>query len=152
MFLLVLSVEFAGLGDDIVEVTSAEFTVRIILGVFLHVHVDRSVRYVRVALIEDALHESYLLDDMARSVRLDGRRQYVERRHVTMIAVGVILHDLHRFELFEPCFLSYLIFSFIGIMLEVAYIGYIADIAHLITQILQIAVKDVERDSGTGMA
>ena len=57
-----------------------------------------------------------------------------------MVAVGIELHDLHRLELLEPCFLGYLIFALIGIMLQVPHIGDVTHIAHLIAQMLQVAV------------
>ena len=74
VFLLILSVQFAGLGDDIVEVPSGELAVRVVLGVFLHIHIDGAVGHVRVAFIEDALHERDLLDDMSRRVGFNRRR------------------------------------------------------------------------------
>ena len=100
VFLLVLSVQFTGLGDDVVEVTPGEFAVRIVPGIFLHVHIDRTIGDICVAAVEDLLHKSDLLDDVTRGVGFDGRRQYVQRRHVTMVTVGVILHDLHRLGAF----------------------------------------------------
>ena len=151
MFLLVLPVQFAGLGDDIIEVTTGEFAVRIILGIFLHVHIDRTVRHVRVALIEDLLHEGDLLDDMARSVRLDRGRQHVQRRHIAMVAVGIELHHLHRLELLQTGFLSDLILALIRIVLQVTYIRDIPYIAHLITEVLEITIKQIKRDGRTGM-
>ena len=89
---------------------------------------------------------------MSACVRLDGRRQHVQRRHVAMITVGVELHDLHRLELFEPCFLRYLVFSFIGIVLKVSDIRDITDVAYLVAEVLQVAIEDIECDSRTGMS
>ena len=89
---------------------------------------------------------------MSGGVWLDRRRQDIECRHVAMIAVGVILHHLHRFELLEPRFLGYLILTFISIVLEMAYISDVAHIAHFVAQMEQIAVEQVEGDSRTRMA
>ena len=69
---------------------------------------------------------------MSACVRLYRRRQDVQRRHVAVVAVGVILHHLHRFELLEARFLSNLIFAFVRIALQVSYISDITHITHLI--------------------
>ena len=152
MLLLVLSVQLARLSNDIVEVATGEFAVRIVLGIFLHIHVDGTVGYIRVAFVQNLLHESNLLDNMSRSVRFDRRRQYIECCHVAMVAVGIELHYLHRLELLEARFLCYLVFTLIRIVLEVAHIGDVAHIAHLITEVLQIAIKDIESDGRTRMS
>ena len=74
VLLLFLTVQLTGLGNDIVEVTTGEFTVRIVLGIFLHVHVNRTVGYVGITLVEDLLYKRNLLDDMSRRMRFYGRR------------------------------------------------------------------------------
>ena len=66
-----------------------------------------------------------------------------------MVSVGVELHDLHRLELLEACFLRYLIFAFIGIVLEVPHIGDVAHVAHFVAEVHKIAIEDIEGDSGT---
>ena len=69
---------------------------------------------------------------MARGVRLYARREHVERLHCSVIAVGVVLCYLHRLELFESCFLLNLVISLIGVVLQVANIGDVAHVAHLV--------------------
>ena len=68
-----------------------------------------------------------------------------------MVAVGIELHHLHRLELLQTGFLSDLILALIRIVLQVTYIRDIPYIAHLIAQILQIAVEQIKRDGRTGM-
>ena len=77
---------------------------------------------------------------MSACVRLYRRRQDVQRRHVAVVAVGVVLHHFHRLELLEARFLSDLIFAFVRVVLQVSHISDIADVTHLVAKMLQIAV------------
>jgi hypothetical protein len=45
--------------------------------------------------------------------------------------------DLHRFELFEASLLGNLVLAFVGILFEVTDIGDVADIAHLVAEVLE---------------
>ena len=81
---------------------------------------------------------------MARGVGLDRRGKNIEGIHRLVVAVEIILHHFHRLELLETRFLCYLILAVVGVMLEMAYIGDVADIAHLVAEMLQIALHDVE--------
>ena len=63
-----------------------------------------------------------------------------------------MLCNLHRFQLFEACFLLYLVVSLVGIVLKMPHIGNIAHVAYLITQMLEIAEKYVERDCRARMS
>ena len=69
-----------------------------------------------------------------------------------MVAVGVILRNLHRLQLFQPCLLLNLVIALVGIVLQMAHIGDVAHIAHLVAEVLQVAEKDVEGDGRTGMS
>ena len=141
VLLLLLSVEFAGLGDNILEVTAREFAIRIILGVLLDVHIDATIAHVGIALVHDLLHKSNLLNDMSAGMWLNRRWQDIQECHVAVVAVGEVLHHLHRLELLKAGFLSNLIFALVGIVLQVANIGDIAHIAHFIAEVLEIAVQ-----------
>ena len=68
-----------------------------------------------------------------------------------MIAVGVVLGDLHRLQLLQSCLLGYLVLTLVGIMLQVTYIRDITHISDLIPQVLQIAEHQVEGNGRTGM-
>ena len=104
----------------------------VFLVILLHVEVDRTVALVGKTVVENLLYELFLLDDVARGVRLDARREHVERLHGSVIAVGVVLCYLHRLELFESCLLLNLVVSLIGVVLQVANIGDVAHVAHLV--------------------
>ena len=69
-----------------------------------------------------------------------------------MVAVEIMLHHLHRLELLETCFFGNLVLALVGIMLEMAHVGDIADVAHLVAEMAQIAEEDVESDGGTGVS
>ena len=69
-----------------------------------------------------------------------------------MVAVGIVLRNLHRLGLFESCLLLNLVISLIGVVLQVAHIGDIAHVAHLISEVLEVAEEYVEGDSGACMS
>ena len=83
---------------------------------------------------------------------LDAGGQHVERLHGGMVAVSVILCHFHGLELLEACLLGNLVLALISIVLEVAYVGNVAHIAHLVAQLLQVAEKHVERDRRPGVS
>ena len=66
-----------------------------------------------------------------------------------MVAGQVVLHHFHRFELFEACLLRNLVLAVVGIMFEVTYVGDVADVAHLVAEVTEIAEKYVEGDCRT---
>jgi hypothetical protein len=66
-----------------------------------------------------------------------------------MIAVEVVLDDLHGLLLFEASLLGNLVFALVGIVFEVSDIGDVADISDGVAEVLEIAIEDVEGDGGT---
>jgi len=136
----------------VVEVATRENAVVVLLVVLLHVEVDRAVALVCESVVENLLHELLLLDDVTRSVRLDAWRQHVQRFHSRMVAVGVILRNLHRFELLQTSLLLDLVVAFVGVVLQVTHVGDVAHVAHLIAEVLEVAEENVERDSRARMA
>ena len=77
--------------------------------------------------------------------------EHVEALHGRVVAVEVVLHNLHRLELLEPCLFGDLVLSLVGVVLEMAYIGDVAHVAHLVAQPGEVAEKDVEGDGGAGV-
>ena len=55
-----------------------------------------------------------------------------------MVAVDVVLRHFHRLELFEARFLGDFILSTVGVVLEVADIRDVPDVAYLVSQMFQI--------------
>ena len=84
-------------------------------------------------------------------MRFDAGRQTVQCSHSIVEAVGVVLGNLHRFQLLQACFLGNLILALVGIVLQMPYVRYIAHVAHLVANVLQVTEKDIESDSRTGM-
>ena len=151
--LLTHAVEIVAAGIfDVLQTATRENTVLILLVVGLDIEIDRAIRLVGEAIIEDLLHELLLFDDMACGVGLNRRTEHAEGIHRLMVAVGVVLCNLHRLQLLQTGFLGNLVLTLIGIVLKVAYISDITHVSYFITQVLQIAEHEIEGDSGTGMS
>ena len=89
---------------------------------------------------------------MARSAWLDGWRSYIEKAHGLVVAEGIGLDDLHRLELLQPGFLCNLVLTFVGVVLEVAYVGDVTDVTHLVAEVSEQSLEYVVGDSRTGVA
>ena len=92
-----------------------------------------------------------MFDDVPRSVRFDRGAQYIQRIHILMVAVGIVLGNLHRLQLFQACLLGNLVLALVSIVLQMTYICDVAYIAYLVTQMFQIAKQQVEGNGRTGM-
>ena len=68
-----------------------------------------------------------------------------------MIAVGVVLRNLHGLQLLQPGLLGNLVFALVGILLEVAHIGDVAHIADLVSEVREELEKDVVSDARAGV-
>ncbi len=150
---LALTVEIASGGEHLVEDATAEATVGLeIFLILAEVEIYATVALVGIPFVENLFHEFDLLDDVAAGEWLDAGTEDVELVHRRMVAVGVVLSHLHRFELFEPGFLCNLVLTLVGIVFEVSHVGDVADVAHLVADMEQVAVEYVEGYGGTGMA
>lgn len=123
----------------------------ILLIIFLHIEIDAALADIGVAVVEDLFHQLLLLDDMAAGEGLDAGRQNIQGVHGLVEAVGIELRHLHGLQLFEAGFLGNLVLALIGVVLQMTHVGDIAHIAHLVTDVLEIAEKDVESDGGAGV-
>ena len=150
--LLTHSIKFTAIIDDIIKISSGKNTILMVFVIFLNVEIYRTVALIGISICHNLLHEFFLLDDMSSGMRLDTRREHIERIHGMMIAVGVILCYLHRLKLFEACLLLNLVVTLVGIMLKVTHISDVTHIAHLISEMLEITEKDIECNSRTGMS
>ena len=120
--------------------------------VFLYVEVDRTVALIGISVAQYLFYQLLLLDDMSGGMRLYRRRQDVERPHGVVIAVGVILCNLHGLELFELSLFLYFVISLVSIMLQVAHISDIPHITHLVTQVTEVSEEHIKGDGGARMA
>ena len=136
----------------VVKVAARQYSVLMVFVVFRRVEVYASVALVGVAVVDYLLHQLLLLYDMARGVRLNAGRQHVEGGHGVMVAVGVILRNLHRLELFQAGLLHYLVLALVGVVLKVAHVGDVAHVPYLIPKVLQVTEKHVKRYRGAGVA
>ena len=137
---------------DVLQGAAAEDAVLVLLVIRLNVEIDRTVRLVGKAVVENLLHQLLLLDDVARGMRLYRGAQHVQRVHILMVAVGVVLRYLHRLQLFQTCLLGYLVLALVGVVLQMAHVGDVTHVPYFITEVLQVAEHQVEGDGGTGMA
>ena len=114
--------------------------------VFFNIKIYRALIFVSVTGIKNLVDQVDLFDDVPGSVRLDRRWQYVELLHIFVVTIDVILHNLHGFELLNPCFFAHFILAFVGIIFQMPDIGNIAHIAHFVANVLQVAEYQVEGD------
>ena len=147
-----LSVQLARVGHHVFEHAAGQAAVAVFAIVSLDVEIDRAVAHIGESLVENGLGHFDLLDDMARSVGLDARREHVERPHGIVVALGVILRHLHRFELFEPGLLGDFVLAFVGIVFEVSHVGDVAHVTHLVARGPEVAEQQVEGDGGAGVS
>ena len=141
---LALAVELACGIEYLIEVTARQYTIVVRLVILCHIEIYRALALVCKAIVHNLLHKLYLLYYVARRVRLYAWRQHIERLHHLVIVKRILLHHLHRLKLFKACLLRYLVLAIIGIVFQVAHIGDVAHIAHLVTNVLQITEEHVE--------
>ena len=104
-----------------------------VLVILFDVEVDGSVALVGISIGENFPDELNLLNDVTGGVRFDARWEDIKRIHGLMVAVGVVLRHLHRLELLQTRLLGDFVLALVGIVLQMAHIGDVSDITHLIT-------------------
>ena len=144
--------QFATFVDYIAQVSSRKYAIVILFVVLFDIEIYRSVALIRIAVVENFLHELLLFDDMSGGMRLYRRRQNVQRAHRIVVAVSVILRYLHGLKLLETGLLLYFVVAFVGIVLKMAYVSDVPDVANLVSNVLKVAEKDVESDCRTGVS
>ena len=120
--------------------------------ILLNIEVYRTLAFISISVIQDFLYQINLFDNMTGSMWFDAGRQYVQCVHRLMIPVQIILNHFHRLQLFQACFLSDLVFSTVGIMLQVTNIRNITYITYFISQMFQIPKQDIKRNRRTRMS
>ena len=136
----------------ILQVTSREHAVVVVFVVLHHIEVHRAVRFVGIAIVHDLLDQLFLLNDMPRGMRFDAGRQHVELLHGLVEAIGVVLRHLHRLQLFESCLFGDFILTLVGIVLQMAHVGNVSYVAHLVAQMFEVTENEVESDGRTCMS
>ena len=152
VLLLAYSLQSTALVNDILKATTREDTILMVFVVFLDIEIYTAIALIGISVVQDLLYQLLLLYDMTCGMRLYAWWQHVESIHSLMIAVSIILCYLHRFELLKACLLLYLVVALISIVLQVAYVGNVSNIAHLISQMLEITEQKVESDGRTSMS
>ena len=147
-----LAVQAAGPFQRSFQRTAAEYAVMVVPVVLAHIEIDGAVAFIGIAGFQDFLDGLDLLDDMAAGAGLDGGRLHVEQAHGLMVALRVVLHHLHGLQLLQAGLLGNLVLAFVGVVLQMAYIRDVTDIAHFVAQILEQAEQHIVRNPRTGMA
>ena len=62
------------------------------------------------------------------------------------------MRHLHRLQLFEPGLLGDLVLALVGVVLQMAHVGDVAHVAHLVARSLEVTEQQVERHGGPGVA
>ena len=115
------------------------------------VKVDIAVHLVGVPLLNQFLCHLDLLGDMSRGPRGDVGALHAEPVHIAKIDVGVLFGDLHRFQLFDLGLFLQLVLALVGVVGQVADVGNVLDIPHVVSQIPEIADNHVEGDIAFGV-
>ena len=147
-----LPVQASGAFQGVVQIAAAQHSVMVVLVVFLHVEIDAAVGFIGIAGVENFLDGLDLLHYVAAGAGLDGGRRAVQETHGFVVTESISLHHFHGLQLFQAGLLCYLVLTFVGIMFEVADIGDIAYIAHLVAQVAQQLAEHVVCHSRPGMA
>ena len=69
--LFLLSVQFTGSIDDIVQVTSGKFSVVMVFVIFGYIEINGTLTLVGITVLQNFLHQLNLLDDVSGSVRFN---------------------------------------------------------------------------------
>ena len=152
VLLLAYSLQSTALVNDILKATTREDTILMVFVVFLDIEIYTAIALIGISVVQDLLYQLLLLYDMTCGMRLYAWWQHVESIHSLMIAVSIILCYLHRLKLLKACLLLYLVVALISIVLQVTYVGNVSNIAHLISQMLEITEQKVESDGRTSMS
>ena len=131
--LLILTVECTGRIQHVVDVPAGEHPIIMILVVFLHIKINRTLADIGIAIVQNLLHQLDLFDDVSAGVRFDAGRQHVQRLHRMMVTVQIVLYHLHRLQLFQTCLLGDLVFALVSIVLQVSYIRDVPDVTYFIS-------------------
>ena len=131
--LFTLSVKVAGGVQYIIQIAAGKMSEVMILVILGYVEVNRAFAFVSVSGVQNLQNQLNQYDDMSRSKRLEAWRKNVECFHCLVVTVQEILNDFHGFQLFQTCFFGNLIFSVVGIMFQMAYIGNIAYITYFVS-------------------
>ena len=80
---------------------------------------------------------------------LDTGWKYIQGFHCLVVAIEVILHYFHGFQLLQTGLFGDFIFAFVCIVFQMTDIGNVTDITYLVSQMGKITEQDIERDGGT---
>ena len=150
--LLTLTIEVTASADQFLDHPAGKFTVFIGFVVLQHVEIDRSIHFVRQSLFQNSFNQGNLLGNMTGCTGLNARFPGIQKLHIPVIGIGVLLGNLHRLQLFEFCFLLDFILSLIRITLQVTDIRNIPNVANAIAQVCQVSVHSIKSNRRSAVA
>ena len=141
---LLLPFRVPRVGHQLIDLPTTKLTVREGRSILGHIEVHAAIGLISISVLQDAIHHADLFDQVCGCGWFDARVLQVEEPHDIMEAVGVLLHDLHRLQLLQPCALGDLVLTGIDIIHQVAHIGDVAHVAHFVAQVCEPAVEHIE--------
>ena len=124
----------------VLQRASGEDAIFEVFVVLLYVKVYGAVADVGIAVVYYLPYQLLLLYDMTSGMRLYAWRQHIELLHSAVEAARIVSRYLHGLQLLHPGLLGYLVLALVGIVFQMAHVGDVPDIAHLVAQMLQVAV------------
>ena len=131
------------------DVTTRKNAIVVVFVVFLYIKVDTSIAFISITIGKNLLYKFFLLNDMTSCMRFDAWWKNIERTHSIMIAIGIMLRNLHWLQLLKTCLLLNLVITFVSIMLQMAHVRDVTNITNLVPYVFKIAEKNIKGDSRT---
>ena len=136
--------------DRVVKCAAGELTVG---RVFVNVKIDISlIRDICVAFLDQSLDHLLDLDDMTCRTAADRRTADIQLIHSLEELIFIVVGDGDRIKLLDAGLLLDLILALIRIAYEVADVRDVLHIFHIVTDVFEISVNDVEADIALRMA
>jgi len=120
-----------------------------IFGKFADIEIDRAVDLIGHPLFEQLLHQFDLFGDVAAGARRDVGAQHIEGVHGGEIGAGIALDQLHRLQLLA---LGPAQDAVLTAVEEMADVGDVLHIAHLVAEEAQVAHDHIEGEIALDVA
>ena len=131
------------------HLTAAQLAV---IWVSRHIKIDRAIDLIGVSLGDERFDHFDLLGNVATGAGANVGAHHRKGVHVLEIDAGVHLHNLHGGDGILPRFALNFVLALVGIAHQMADIGDVLDIQHVVAQVAQVAHHHIEADVGFGVA
>src|SRR5690606_7421756 len=127
-----LPIQFAASAHQFLHHSARELAIMLLLLVFEYIRLSASINHTSQALIKNILDQLYLLGNVTCSSWFYARTQSIERTHITVVGISVVLRYLHGLGLLQLGFFCNFIFPVVRIGFEMAHISNITNIPQII--------------------